>query len=166
MTGRFIMLDDAERKRLNENSRNLNTSRSPITLIGAFQRWAEWRNFNPAIEQYEPSDLDSKLGMFYSEIRKTNGQDYEPDCLAVMQSALDRHLTQLNYPLSIARDKEFKESQGILQGKCLELRQAGVGKRPNARRAITQAEEQECWAAGNLGDWPPKVFFSFFFSPI
>ena len=70
-----------------------------------------------------------------------------------MQSALDRHLTQLNYPLSIAHNKEFKESQRIVEGKCLELRQAGLGKRPNAPRAIPQAEEEECWAAGNLGDW-------------
>ena len=82
MAGRFIMLDDAGMPKENASTKtcvdNFNTSRSTITWIGTFQRWAEWRNFNPAIEQYEPSYLDSKLGMFYSELRKTNGRDYEP----------------------------------------------------------------------------------------
>ena len=41
--------------------------------------------------------LDSTLGRFYAEVRKKDGQEYEPESLAVMQRALDRHLKKLQH---------------------------------------------------------------------
>ena len=38
------------------------------------------------------TDLDAVLQQFYSELRKRNGEDYKPESLKVMQTALDRHL--------------------------------------------------------------------------
>ena len=39
---------------------------------------------------YQPEDLNLILEKFYAELRKTNGTDYEPTCLRVMMSSLDR----------------------------------------------------------------------------
>ena len=98
------------------------------------------------------------LCRFYAEIRKQNGKEYELDCLRVMQSALDRHLQNANYPCSIITDRLFKSSQEVLEGKCRALRAAGLGKKPNRCRPISAAEELECWEKGTLGEYPPKVY--------
>ena len=56
-----------------------------------------------------PSDLDEVLVNFYVEVRKLDGQEYEPACLRVMRSSLDRYLKEKNYPVSIISSDEFKE---------------------------------------------------------
>ena len=39
-----------------------------------------------------PIDLDKVLQSFYTEVRKTNGDEYEPNSLASMQAGIDRYL--------------------------------------------------------------------------
>ena len=60
---------------------------------------------------------------------KKDGDDYEPDSLRVMVTAIDRYLAE--YKHSIIRDREFKSSKQVLEGKTRLLRQQGKGKRPN-----------------------------------
>ena len=38
--------------------------------------------------------MDVILQRFYMELRKANGEEYEPNCLLVMMASLDRYLTQ------------------------------------------------------------------------
>ena len=42
----------------------------------------------------EPTKLDEILSLFYAEVRKVNGREYEPQSLAVMQAAIDRYLKE------------------------------------------------------------------------
>ena len=42
------------------------------------------------MQTYQPEDLNLILEKFYAELRKTNETDYEPACLRVMTSSLDR----------------------------------------------------------------------------
>ena len=43
-------------------------------------------------------ELDEVLSRFlYAEVRKTNGEEYEPDCLTVMQVSLDRVFREEGY---------------------------------------------------------------------
>ena len=42
------------------------------------------------IKSYEPAYLNVTLENFCAELRKTDGTDYEPACLKVMISDLDR----------------------------------------------------------------------------
>lgn len=58
----------------------------------------------------------------------------EPDSLKVTQAALERHLKDIRYPLSIIRNSEFSESKKVLEEKARYLRNLGRGKRPNASR--------------------------------
>ena len=74
--------------------------------------------------------------MFFGEVRKSDGEDYEPDSLRVMLSGLDRHLKDKEKQFSIARDREFVKS--VLEGKARELRQQGHGKRQNDKTYIKQ----------------------------
>ena len=62
------------------------------------------------MEKYAAEELNSTLGEFFAELRKANGDDYEPDSLRVMFSAIDRHLKSKSYPKSIREDnRELKQ---------------------------------------------------------
>ena len=78
-----------------------------------------------------PEELDKVLSKFYAEVKKTDGDDYEPESLKIMQSSTERYLKEKVYPVSIVRSREFHNSQEILNVKAISLRQQGRGKRPN-----------------------------------
>ena len=64
----------------------------------------------------------NSLPFFFAEIRKKDGQDYEPESFAVMQCSLDRHLKNCGRNYSILRDREFANSRQQLEAKARELR--------------------------------------------
>ena len=92
-----------------------------------FKKWANERNFQADLEEYESDVLDQTLSQFYAELRKENGDDYEPDCLKAMQASLERYLNSKAYPKSIIRDREFVDSRKVLEGKARKLREQGKG---------------------------------------
>ena len=148
---RFELLSKEEIDKLSSNAQNENTNRSTRTWINQFVKWAEWKEKEKELSSYDPAALNETLCEFYAELRKTNGKNYEPDCLATMQAALDRYLKEKKYPHSILRDPIFKQSQDVLEGKARQLRIDGLGKKPNATKPITNEEEDLLWESGQLG---------------
>ena len=73
----------------------------------------------------------------------------------VMQTALDRYLTDQGYTSRILRDKEFVKSRKVLNGKAIELHEMGKGKRPMKADAINEDEEDHLWNSGVLGNNDP-----------
>ena len=96
------------------------------------------------------------LCQFYGEVRKKDGEDYEPDCLRVMQSSLHRYLKEKNFPKSILIDTEFIQCNKILEGKARTLRENGKDRLPNASRALSNEEEEILWSTGKLGRSNPQ----------
>lgn len=89
------------------------------------------------MEEYEHEQLDKMLQIFYTEIRTKDGFEYEPESSKSMLAALDRYLKEHDYKYSIIRDREFHQSQLVLEGKVKCLRRQGKGKRSNAADALT-----------------------------
>ena len=75
----------------------------------------------------------------------------------IMQSAIERHLKENDYPVSIVRGREFHNSQQILNAKAIALRQQGKGKRPNKSHPLNPDEESTLWSKGELGDTNARV---------
>ena len=73
-----------------------------------------------------------------------------------MQAALDRHLKEKGYSLSIIKDGEFLSSRKELEGKARKLRNEGKGKLPNKSRSLTREEEEVLWECGQLGNSSPR----------
>ena len=70
----------------------------------------------------------------------------EPDSLRVMLASLDRHFQEKGLPFSIRKYKPFEASRRTLNGKAIELREAGLGKRKNKADALIEEETlQESW---------------------
>ena len=94
------------------------------------------------IEKHEPAELNRLLDKFYAEVENKNGQDYEPDSLRVMIAALNRHLREQQYPLSIVKDREFLVETGL--GRKSEITTTGRSRwAPNKARNLWKEEEEE-----------------------
>ena len=61
--------------------------------------------------------LNKILENFYATVRKKNGEDYEPDSLRAMVTAVDRYLADKGYKYSIIRGRELQSSKQVLEGK-------------------------------------------------
>ena len=55
------------------------------------------------------------------------------------------------------RDKEFERSRKVLNGKAIELREGGMGKRKNKADSLSNEDEEALWDAGALGFGSPSV---------
>ena len=86
--------------------------------VKVWNSWAAQKGYDDSIEKYEPEALNKILEEFYATVRKKDGKDYDPDGLRVMVTAIDRYLTEKEYKHSIIRDKEFKSSKQVLEGKA------------------------------------------------
>ena len=157
---RFYKCNETEIASLIDKTKNHNTESSTKTWVNVFQSWAKERGFPQEVSAYEPENLDKTLCIFYTEIRKRDGNQYEPDCLRVMRSSLDRYLHLKNYPKSILNDDVFKKSNTVLEGKARELRDKGMGQRPNKALAISKREEEILWKSGQLGSETPQAIIN------
>ena len=96
---------------LKENAKNKNTQQSTNNWLKVWKSWASQKGYGESIEKYEPEALKKILEDFYATVRKKDGEDYEPDSLRVMVTAIDRYLTEKEYKHTIIRDREFKSSK-------------------------------------------------------
>lgn len=117
MASRFALADEEIIKNLKKASENENTRKSTGVWMNIFRKWASERNVEEKLEIYEASELDSTLCRFFAEIRKENGEDFEPDSLKVMLAALERYLKDNNYQHSLLKDVAFQNSRKVLEGK-------------------------------------------------
>ena len=86
---RFAVLREDDTAALAERAFNGNTKKSTKQWMNVYKSWAKIRGENEIMEEILPvSKLNNVLRRFYAEIRKQNGKEYEPDCLSVMQGAL------------------------------------------------------------------------------
>ena len=137
MVSRFHQTNSNELEALKFKTRNKNTDHSTGTWINTFQSWAKERGLNQELSSYVPHDLNDVLMKFYAELQKADGSEYEPACLRVMRASLDRYLKEKKYPVSLLDMEEFKESNLILEDKARDLRDRGMGNRPNRALPIT-----------------------------
>ena len=155
---RFVTAKDGDVQHFTDAASAKNTKTSTNTWLNAWNAWADARGFGgKKIFEYDPVELDKILSKFYVELRKKDGGEYEPSCLNVMITALDRHLKENDYTLSIVRDREFAKSKKVLEGIATELRRKGMGKQPNRSRSMSIPEVEVLWQHGELGKHSPRA---------
>ena len=100
---RFPVVSSKEIQELKSVVLNKNMSRSTKQWMNVFQSWTKSRHLgNVSIETMPPEELDKVLTKFYAKVKKKDEDDYKPESLKIMQSAIERHLKDKNYSLSIA----------------------------------------------------------------
>ena len=93
-TSSFATATGTDLKRLKDKNKNKNTMKSTVTWINRFETWRKVRGIANELENIPVNDLDDILQSFFAEIRKSDGTEYEPECLRVMLSAMDRYLRE------------------------------------------------------------------------
>ena len=142
-------LQDLERLRAKKV--NANTAKSTGTWVKRFDKWRTERQIAQKLEEIPKERLDGILQLFFAEIRKNDGSNYEPDSLRTMLAALDRHLREKGSTFSILKDREFDASRKVLNGKAIELQEQGLGKRKHRADPVTEEEEELLWSRKVLG---------------
>ena len=107
---------------------NANTAKSTGTWVKRFDKWRMERQTAQKLEEIPKERLDGILQLFFAEIRKNDGTNYEPDSLRTMLAALDRHLREKGSTFSILKDREFDASRKVLNGKAIGTSRAGFGQ--------------------------------------
>ncbi len=91
----FAQVTPQELERLIAKNHNKNTAKSTETWVNqkAFERWRITRQIGQKLEEV-PKELrlDGVLQVFFAEVHKNDGNNYEPDSLRTMLAAFDRHL--------------------------------------------------------------------------
>ena len=105
----------------------------------------------------EAPRLDELLGKFYAEIKKEDGEDYEPESQKIMQCVLDICLKENGYEIGIVRGREFQKLQDILNVRTISLRLQGKGTRIHKGQPMTPVEERSLWEKRQLGDFNARV---------
>ncbi|PFX13663.1 Uncharacterized protein KIAA1958-like [Stylophora pistillata] len=142
---RFPIISSDEIHELKSVTSNKNTSRFTKQYMNVFRSWCQYRHLEyVSIETMAPEELDKVLSKFYAEVRKKDGDDYEPESLKIIQSAIERYLKEKNYPLNIVQSREFHSSREILNAKAISLRQQGKGKRPTKLSQSHLKKSQPC----------------------
>ena len=78
---RFSSVNSEDIQSLVNKSKNSNTTKAISQWMKVFNSWAALRGEVRPIYLLSPIDLDKVLKSFYAEVRKRNGDEYEPNFL-------------------------------------------------------------------------------------
>ena len=98
------------------------------------------------------------MSRFSMDIKKKDGDQYEPATLTSFHRSLQRYLNDHGSTLNILKDQHFSLSREALASRRRQLlRHFGKGNRPKAARPLTDAEEDLMFERGEFGQQDPEV---------
>ena len=151
----FSSVNSEDIQSLVNKSKNLNTTKTTSKWMRVFNSWAALRGKVCPIFLLFPIDLDKFLHSFYTEVKKANGDEYEPNSLPSIHAGIDRYLKENNYHVSVIVDRVFLTSRDVLDSTCKNLREHGKGKRPNKSNSLSESEVNILWECVHLGTHSP-----------
>ena len=82
-----------------ENSKNKHTTKATNTWLRTYRKWAKANNQIEEIHAVEnAAELNNVLELFFANVKKMDGGEYEPVSLCALQAAIDRHLKDMGSP--------------------------------------------------------------------
>ena len=150
-------LDDASVASFIDDQKAAKTVKKTKSDLNAWNRWCSSVGQTKPIEQLSKEELNRFLSHFFIEVRKIDGNNYEPGSLQDFQRSLERHLQQnCGKKFSIIRDVEFENSRQALESKKKQLRwEEGKARKPNKAAGVDDEEMEKMWTSGQLGCGTP-----------
>lgn len=138
------MLADDEINDFVNNQKAKATAAKTKCDVGVFSRWMEVScpDEQRDLQDISPTQLNSSLRNFYLTVRKSNGEEYEPDTLVGFKNSIDRYLFERGYSTSACRGDEFKSSRSVLIAKGKQLKKDGKGRKPHRAEELSEEEEK------------------------
>ena len=114
------------------HQKSANTVKKIPIDINVFERYKksiEKEDVN--IANFPFADLDHLLSKFLIDVRKSNGEQYEPDTLSGFQRSIQRYLIDQQCKFNILKDPELQTSRKVLSSKCKQrVNTAGKSNKP------------------------------------
>ena len=87
----------------------------------------------------------------FVNVRKADGENYEPSALRGMICSFARVLRRHNYGLQVSKDSEFGKVRDVLSAKQTQLKQDGKGNTPNQSEPLLGSDIYRMYENGQLG---------------
>ena len=134
-----------------QHQENKNTLSKTQRVVSLLKKILVSRNELREIENIDAKDLDVLIANFLLQVRKKDGEQYEPTSLRSFVSSFDRYLRKKDYSSTIMEGKEFRKTKEALVAKQKELKKDGKGNKPNAARMLTDEEVDILYGQDLLG---------------
>jgi len=98
------------------------------------------------IEEIQPKELDVLLSRFLLGTKKINNcgekiiKEFEPSTFRGILGSVKRYLSETGYERDIFSDRDFKLTRDTLKGKCINLKEKGLGIKENRADPFTNDE--------------------------
>ena len=137
-TEREVNNDSQELDDFISAQKSSNTVKKTKSDMRALKRFCATINETRELETMTAKELDKLLSRLFKDIRKENGEEYEPSSLTSFQRSFQRYFSEKKLPFNIFEDEEFSRSRQVLAAKRKSLVQSGFGNKPNATRELTR----------------------------
>ena len=106
---------EEELQKFVQEQKSENTVKKTSSDMKCFYRFhGEINKTNVQILDLPPEELDHLLGKFFKDVRKINGEEYEPSTLTGLQRSIQRFLSDSGSKMNILKDDEFAFSRKLI----------------------------------------------------
>ena len=120
-----------------EEQRPENTKKKTLYDINIWKRYLSSAGEERNIEDIPAKDLNLHMCRFFMEIKKKDGEQYEPTTLTSFQRSLQRYLNDHGSTLNIVKDQQFSLSRDALsKKKRAVIARFWQGKSPTSRSSL------------------------------
>ena len=115
---RFAGISDDELLNFVHEQENVNTKKKTDSNVSLFRDFLrEVRNVGENFKEFNPAELNMHVASFIVNVKRQDGQEYEPTTVRGFVSSIDRYLRQSRYPYSILESPEFSTARDALKAK-------------------------------------------------
>ena len=134
------------------NQKSAKSTKKTTTDMNTLSRFMKTIGMSENVESLPASELDHLLCKFFMNIRKKNGEEYEPDTISGFQRSIQRYLSYKGSSFNIFKDKDFEKSRKVLSAKRKSLvHEHGKGNKSQAATALEDDEEDALFETGEFG---------------
>ena len=135
-----------------------NTNKKTTYDLNVWRRYCYSLGEERDLENIPPGELNILLCRFFMDVRKKDGEVYEPVTLTSFQRSIQRYLNDRNSTVNILKDQQFSKCREVLSARKRDLVVNNAkGNRPQAARELTEAEEDLLFKTGQFGEHEPEV---------
>ena len=127
--------------------------------------WNQWCSHRATVngdstaplKEISSAELACTMSNFVFVVRKRDGSEFPPDSIHHIVSGVQRFICWKNNPaIDIFKDPEFADFRCCLDSEMKRLQQSGLGSKRRKAEPLSDAEEEELWKLGLLGDHSPQ----------
>ena len=134
--------------------------------VRVWEAWRKHRNDNldssvPCLLEMETQEMSHWMTRFALEIRKQDGNEYQPNTLHHIICGLMRYVRANSIAdIDFFKDREYADFRQSLDAEMKRLQSKGIGSEHKQAEPFTIEEEEMLWQNKILGDHTPEALLN------